>query len=186
MELKPLNIEGNYNEISKDFVNIITSNIHANICNALLLHEVEFFNILLSNYKKTLIIIVVIFTIVLPIIILLLLLNDARIKSLEMETVKERNLPLFYTILMMIIGFSFFKKIIPQLFIYTLMFNIFVWNYCFNNRVSYNKKMENKFTYVGCWIFFLGKLINMNIVFGNLFNWILALIVISGLGILKT
>ena len=75
----------------------------------ILLNEVEFFNILFSNYKRTLITIVVIFTIII-IIIFLFLLRLTRIKSLEMKTIKERNLPLFYTILMMFLGFSFLKR----------------------------------------------------------------------------
>ena len=115
----------------------------------ILLNEVEFFNILFSNYKRTLITIVVIFTIIIPIIIFLFLLRLTRIKSLEMKTIKERNLPLFYTILMMILGFSFFKKI--AFFINTFMCNIFIGYYCFNNSVFHNKKMENKTTYVGYW-----------------------------------
>ncbi len=143
-----------------------------------LLHEVEFFNILLSNYKKTLIIIMVIFTIVLPIIILLLLLKLARIKSLEMETVKERNLPLFYTILMMIIGFSFFKNIaflsIHLCSIYLSGIIVLIIAFLITKKWKISLHMLG----VGA---ALGSLINMNIVFGNLFNWILGLIVISGL-----
>ena len=114
----------------------------------ILLNEVEFFNILFSNYKRTLITIVVIFTIIIPIIIFLFLLRLTRIKSLEMKTIKERNLPLFYTILMMILGFSFFKKIA---FLSIHLCNIFIGYYCFNNSVFHNKKMENKLTYVGYW-----------------------------------
>ena len=74
-----------------------------------LLNEVEFFNILFSGIKNLLYSIVIIFTFVLPLIISFLLLKLKRIKSLKMETKEERNSPLFYTILIMILGFSFFK-----------------------------------------------------------------------------
>ena len=74
-----------------------------------ILNEVDFFNILFSSYKTLLYSIVIIFTLVLPLIISMLFLKLKRIKSLEMETIEERNSPLFYTILVMILGFSFLK-----------------------------------------------------------------------------
>ena len=143
-----------------------------------LLYEVDFFNILFSNFKQTLIIIVVIFTIVLPIIIFLLLLRLTKIKSLEMQTIKERNLPLFYTILMMTLGFSFFKKVaflsihlcaiyLSAIIVLTIAFFI-----------TKKWKISLHMLAIGA---ALGSFINMNIVFGNLYNWIIGLIVTSGL-----
>ena len=143
-----------------------------------LLYEVEFFNVLLSSYKKTLIIIVVIFTIVLPIIILLLFLKLSRIKSIEMKTIKERNLPLFYTILVMILGFSFFKKIaflsVHLCSIYLSGIVVLIIAFLITKKWKISLHMLG----VGA---ALGSFINMNIVFGNLYNWILGLIFVSGL-----
>ena len=144
----------------------------------ILLNEVEFFNILFSNYKRILIIIVVIFTIILPIIIFLFLLRLTRIKSLEMKTVKERNLPLFYTILMMILGFSFFKKIaflsIHLCSIYLSGIIVLIIAFFITKKWKISLHMLG----IGA---ALGSFINMNIVYGNLYNWILGLIVVSGL-----
>ena len=143
-----------------------------------LLNEVELFNIIFSNFKKTLIIIVVIFTVVLPIIILLLLLRLTRVKSLEMQTIKERNLPLFYTILMMILGFIFFKKIaflsIHLCAIYLSGIIVLIIAFLITKKWKISLHMLG----VGA---ALGSFINMNIVFGNLYHWILILIVVSGL-----
>ena len=144
----------------------------------ILLNEVEFFNILYSNYKRTLIIIVVIFTIIIPIIIFLFLLRLTRIKSLEMKTIKERNLPLFYTILMMILGFSFFKKIaflsIHLCAIYLSGIIVLIIAFFITKKWKISLHMLG----IGA---ALGSFINMNIVYGNLYNWILGLIVVSGL-----
>ena len=95
-----------------------------------------------------------------------------------METIKERNLPLFYTILMMIIGFSFFKKIaflsIHLCSIYLSGVIVLIIAFFITKKWKISLHMLG----VGA---ALGSLINMNIVFGNLFNWILGLIIISGL-----
>ena len=142
------------------------------------LELVSFVFLLQEENKVKAIIIVVIFTIIIPIIIFLFLLRLTRIKSLEMKTIRERNLPLFYTILMTILGFSFFKKIaflsIHLCAIYLSGIIVLIIAFLITKKWKISLHMLG----VGA---ALGSLINMNIVFGNLYNWILGLIVVSGL-----
>ena len=98
-------------KISKFFTILLHPIFMPTIVIFVILNEVDFFNIFFSTYKKLLYSVVIIFTLVLPLIISLYFLKLKRIKSLEMETIEERNSPLFYTILVMILGYSLFKTI---------------------------------------------------------------------------
>ena len=98
-------------KISKFFTILLHPIFMPTIVIFVILNEVDFFNIFFSTYKKLLYSVVIIFTLALPLIISLYFLKLKRIKSLEMETIEERNSPLFYTILVMILGYSLFKTI---------------------------------------------------------------------------
>ena len=143
-----------------------------------LLNEVEFFNILFSGIKNLLYSIIIIFTFVLPLIVSFLLLKLKRIKSLEMEKKEERNSPLFYTILIMILGFSFFKTtayLSPHLCsIYLSLVIILTLAFLITKKWKISLHMLG----IGG---ATGSFIAMNIVFGNLYYWIIIFFFLSGL-----
>lgn len=143
-----------------------------------ILNEVDFFNILFSSYKKFLYSIVIIFTLILPLTISIMFLKLKRIKSIEMETIEERNSPLFYTILVMILGFSFFKTIaylspylcsvyLSSIVILTLAFLI-------------TKKWKISLHMLGIGGA-TGSFIALNILFGSLYFWVIIFFFLSGL-----
>jgi len=75
------------------------------------LNYVEYFQIIFSNYTRPLYIIITVFTMLLPLISSVLFLQFKKVESLEMKTKEERNRPIFISIIIMIIGYSFFKNI---------------------------------------------------------------------------
>lgn len=165
-------------KISKFFTILLHPVFMPTIVIFVILNEVEFFNILFSSHKKSLYSIVIIFTLVLPLIISIFFLKLKRIKSLEMETIEERNSPLFYTIIVMILGFSFFKTIAylsPYLCsVYFSSIIILILAFLITKKWKISLHMLG----IGG---ATGSFFALNIVFGSLYYWVIAFFFLSGM-----
>ena len=165
-------------KISKVFTILLHPIFMPTIVIFVLLNEVEFFNILFSSYKNLIYSIVIFFTLVLPLIISFLFLKLKRIKSLEMETIQERNSPIFYTILSMIFGFSLFKTItylspfLCSVYLSSIIILILAFLITKKWKISLHMLGIGGST---------GSFIALNFVFGSLYYWIIIFFFLSGL-----
>lgn len=165
-------------KISKFFTILLHPIFMPIIVMFVLLNEVDFFNILFSSYKKLIYSIIIIFTLALPLFISIVLLKLKRIKSLEMETIEERNSPIFYTIIVMILGFSFFKRIaylstyLCSIYLSLIIILILAFLITKKWKISLHMLGIGGAT---------GSFIASNIVFGSLYYWVIAFFFLSGL-----
>lgn len=75
------------------------------------------FSFIPFEYRRLMLIIVLISTCILPLSLIPLLLQTGLIKSIQMESYKERLVPLLATAIFFILGYYFLKKIHPPAFI---------------------------------------------------------------------
>ena len=165
-------------KISKFFTILLHPIFMPTIVIFVILNEVDFFNIFFSTYKKLLYSVVIIFTLALPLIISLYFLKLKRIKSLEMETIEERNSPLFYTILVMILGYSLFKTIAYLSIYLCLVYISSILILIIAFLITKKWKISLHMLAIG-WA--TGSFIALNIIFGSLYYWIIIFFFLSGL-----
>lgn len=144
----------------------------------IILNYIDFFNILFFSYTKPLYVIVSLFTLVFPLISILISLKFNTISSLEMSTKEERNTPLFYTIIIMIIGFSLFKTIsqlspyLTSVYLSSIIILVIAFLITKKWKISLHMLGIGGAT---------GSFIALNIVFGGLYYWIILFLFLSGL-----
>lgn len=144
----------------------------------IILNYIDFFNILFFSYTKPLYLIVSVFTLVLPLIFILISLKFNTISSLEMSTKEERNRPLFYTIIIMIIGFSPFQNIsqlspyLTSVYLSSIIILVIAFLITKKWKISLHMLGIGGAT---------GSFIALNIIFGGLYYWIILFLFLSGL-----
>ena len=144
----------------------------------IILNYIDFFNILFFSYTKPLYIIISLFTLIFPLISVLISLKFNTIASLEMSTKEERNTPLFYTIILMIIGFSLFKNIsqlspyLTSVYLSSIIILIIAFLITKKWKISLHMLGIGGAT---------GSFIALNIIFGGLYYWVILFLFLSGL-----
>ena len=142
------------------------------------LNYVEYFQLVFSNYTKPLYIIIAVFTLILPLISSLLFLIFKKVESLEMRTKEERNGPIFVSIMIMIIGYPFFKSI-SQLSPYltsVYLSSVFILIIAF--LITKRWKISLHMLGIGG---ATGSFIALNYIFGGMFFWVILFLFLSGL-----
>jgi len=144
----------------------------------ILLNYVEYFQLVFSNYTKPLYIIIAVFTLILPLISSLLFLIFKKVESLEMRTKEERNGPIFVSIMIIIIGYPFFKSI-SQLSPYltsVYLSSVFILIIAF--LITKRWKISLHMLGIGG---ATGSFIALNYIFGGIFFWVILFLFLSGL-----
>jgi len=142
------------------------------------LNYVDFFQIIFSNYTRPLYIIIAVFTIILPLISSVLFVKFKKAESLEMKTKEERNGPIFSSIIIMIIGYPFFKSI-SQLSPYLTsiyLSSIIILTIAF--LITKKWKISLHMLGIGG---ATGSFIALNYIFGGLYFWVIFFLFLSGL-----
>ena len=142
------------------------------------LNYVEYFQIIFSNYTRPLYIIITVFTMLLPLISSLLFLQFKKVESLEMKTKEERNRPIFISIIIMIIGYSFFKNI-SQLSPYLTsiyLSSVFILIIAF--LITKKWKISLHMLGIGG---ATGSFIALNYIFDGMYFWVILFLFLSGL-----
>ena len=143
----------------------------------IVIQNIEFFDILFYNYTIPLYLIIGVFTIFFPLITILISYKYKKISSIEMKSKEERNTPMFYIIIFMIIGFSLFKSI-SQISTYltsVYLSSIIILIVAF----LITKKWKISLHLLGIGVA-TGTFISLNYIFGGLFYWIIFFIFLSG------
>ncbi len=128
--------------------------------------------------RRSIIIIVLISTCILPVSVIPLFLQTGLIKSLQMETSKERIIPLMSTAVFFMLGYFFLKKFqlpafIPLFFLGTLVAVLA------SLSISFFWKISVHMVGIGG---LLGALVSMSLKYGvNTHVWLLIAIFVSGL-----
>ena len=144
----------------------------------ILLNYVEYFQLVFSNYTKPLYIIIAVFTLILPLISSVLFVIFKKVESLEMRTKEERNGPVFVSIMIMIIGYPFFKSI-SQLSPYltsVYLSSVFILIIAF--LITKRWKISLHMLGIGG---ATGSFIALNYIFGGMFFWVILFLFLSGL-----
>jgi len=144
----------------------------------ILLNYVEYFQLVFSNYTKPLYIIIAVFTLILPLISSVLFVIFKKVESLEMRTKEERNGPIFVSIMIMIIGYPFFKSI-SQLSPYltsVYLSSVFILIIAF--LITKRWKISLHMLGIGG---ATGSFIALNYIFGGMFFWVILFLFLSGL-----
>ena len=144
----------------------------------ILLNYVEYFQLVFSNYTKPLYIIIAVFTLILPLISSVLFVIFKKVESLEMRTKEERNGPIFVSIMIMIIGYPFFKSI-SQLSPYltsVYLSSVFILIIAF--LITKRWKISLHMLGIGG---ATGSFIALNYIFGGFFFWVILFLFLSGL-----
>jgi len=144
----------------------------------ILLNYVEYFQLVFSNYTKPLYIIIAVFTLILPLISSVLFVIFKKVESLEMRTKEERNGPIFVSIMIMIIGYPFFKSI-SQLSPYltsVYLSSVFILIIAF--LITKRWKISLHMLGIGG---ATGSFIALNYIFGGIFFWVILFLFLSGL-----
>jgi len=142
------------------------------------LNYVEYFQLVFSNYTKPLYIIIAVFTLILPLISSVLFVIFKKVESLEMRTKEERNGPIFVSIMIMIIGYPFFKSI-SQLSPYltsVYLSSVFILIIAF--LITKRWKISLHMLGIGG---ATGSFIALNYIFGGMFFWVILFLFLSGL-----
>jgi len=142
------------------------------------LNYVEYFQLVFSNYTKPLYIIIAVFTLILPLISSVLFVIFKKVESLEMRTKEERNGPVFVSIMIMIIGYPFFKSI-SQLSPYltsVYLSSVFILIIAF--LITKRWKISLHMLGIGG---ATGSFIALNYIFGGMFFWVILFLFLSGL-----
>ena len=144
----------------------------------ILLNYVEYFQLVFSNYTKPLYIIIAVFTLILPLAASVLFVIFKKVESLEMRTKEERNGPVFVSIMIMIIGYPFFKSI-SQLSPYltsVYLSSVFILIIAF--LITKRWKISLHMLGIGG---ATGSFIALNYIFGGMFFWVILFLFLSGL-----
>lgn len=142
------------------------------------LNYVEYFQLVFSNYTKPLYIIIAVFTLILPLAASVLFVIFKKVESLEMRTKEERNGPVFVSIMIMIIGYPFFKSI-SQLSPYltsVYLSSVFILIIAF--LITKRWKISLHMLGIGG---ATGSFIALNYIFGGMFFWVILFLFLSGL-----
>ena len=142
------------------------------------LNYVEYFQLVFSNYTKPLYIIIAVFTLILPLAASVLFVIFKKVESLEMRTKEERNGPIFVSIMIMIIGYPFFKSI-SQLSPYltsVYLSSVFILIIAF--LITKRWKISLHMLGIGG---ATGSFIALNYIFGGMFFWVILFLFLSGL-----
>ena len=142
------------------------------------LNYVEYFQLVFSNYTKPLYIIIAVFTLILPLAASVLFVIFKKVESLEMRTKEERNGPVFVSIMIMIIGYPFFKSI-SQLSPYltsVYLSSVFILIIAF--LITKRWKISLHMLGIGG---ATGSFIALNYIFGGMYFWVILFLFLSGL-----
>ena len=142
------------------------------------LNYVEYFQLVFSNYTKPLYIIIAVFTLILPLISSVLFVIFKKVESLEMRTKEERNGPIFVSIMIMIIGYPFFKSI-SQLSPYltsVYLSSVFILIIAF--LITKRWKISLHMLGIGG---ATGSFIALNYILGGTYFWVILFLFLSGL-----
>jgi len=142
------------------------------------LNYVVYFQLVFSNYTKPLYIIIAVFTLILPLAASVLFVIFKKVESLEMRTKEERNGPVFVSIMIMIIGYPFFKSI-SQLSPYltsVYLSSVFILIIAF--LITKRWKISLHMLGIGG---ATGSFIALNYIFGGMFFWVILFLFLSGL-----
>ena len=141
-------------------------------------NNVDYFYLIFHNYFNTLYIIILTFTMVLPLISAMFFVKLGRVESLEMRKRKERRGPLFFYILIMIIGFPIFYSISKLSFHLSAIYISSIILLFFSFLITIRWKISLHMLGVGG---AAGTFIALNYIFGGIYYCVVLFFFISGL-----